>query len=65
MTDSINSLIMFVSLAVLINAVIWGLITKTISRNKGYKGGFWWGFWLNIIGVIVVACRPNNNNNNN
>ncbi|MDE6798004.1 MAG: hypothetical protein K2J36_08360 [Ruminococcus sp.] len=56
---------MFVSLAVLINAVIWGFITKTISRNKGYKGGFWWGFWLNIIGVIVVACRPNNNNNNN
>ncbi|MDE6035743.1 MAG: hypothetical protein K2G36_07535 [Ruminococcus sp.] len=62
MTDSINSILLFASFAVIFSAVIWGFVTRTISKNKGYKGGFWWGFWLNIIGVIVVACRPNNNN---
>ena len=47
----------------LISAVIFGLITKYINESKGYKGGFAWGFWLSIIGIIVVACKPDNRNN--
>ena len=39
---------------------IFGFVTKTINENKGYEGGFWWGFWLGILGVIVVACKPDN-----
>lgn len=39
---------------------IWGAITWKINDYKGYaSGGFWWGFFLNLIGVIVVACKPN------
>lgn len=37
----------------------WGFVTKTINKNKGYEGGFWWGFCLGIIGVIIVACKAN------
>ncbi|MDE6678156.1 MAG: hypothetical protein K2K02_03850 [Ruminococcus sp.] len=48
------------ALGVIINASIWGLITRAISKSKGYKGGFAWGFWLGIIGLIVVACKPDN-----
>lgn len=44
----------------LITCIILGLITKYISKSKGYKGGFAWGFFLNIIGIIVVACKPDN-----
>jgi len=36
---------------------IFGAITKHINENKGYDGGFAWGFWLGWIGVIVVACK--------
>lgn len=36
---------------------IFGAITKAINENKGYYGGFAWGFWLGWIGIIVVACR--------
>lgn len=36
---------------------IFGAITKTINGNKGYDGGFAWGFWLGVIGIIVVSCR--------
>ena len=36
---------------------IFGAITKSINENKGYDGGFAWGFWLGWIGIIVVACR--------
>lgn len=32
-----------------------------MNRKKGYKNGFAWGFWLNIIGIIVIAIRPFNN----
>lgn len=43
--------------------VILGLVTKHINESKGYSGGFAWGFWLNLIGVIVVACKPDNRTN--
>lgn len=39
---------------------IFGAISKHINESKGYYGGFAWGFWLGIIGIIVVACRPEN-----
>ncbi len=44
----------------LIACIIFGCITKYINESKGYNGGFAWGFWLNIIGIIVVACKPDN-----
>lgn len=39
----------------LISAIFWGIICWLIGRQKGISG-FWWGFFLGIIGVIVVAC---------
>jgi hypothetical protein len=27
-------------------------------KNRGGKGGFWWGFFLGVIGIIVEAVRP-------
>ena len=38
--------------------IVFGLICRAISNSRGMKGGFWWGFLLGIIGVIVVAVRP-------
>lgn len=43
---------------------IFGAISKHINESKGYYGGFAWGFWLGIIGIIVVAVKPNINVNN-
>ena len=44
----------------IIISLIFGFITKYMNESKGYEGGFWWGFFLDIIGVIVVACKPQN-----
>lgn len=41
---------------------IFGSITRSMNRDKGYDGGFAWGFFLGIIGIIVVAVRPFNEN---
>lgn len=46
-------------IGIIIVSVICGFICKGISSNRGMEGGFWWGFWLWIIGIIVVAVRPN------
>ena len=43
-----------------IHGLIFGCITKYINENKGYDGGFAWGFWLGVIGIIVVACKSDN-----
>ncbi len=40
---------------------IFGAITKHINESKGYDGGFAWGFWLGLIGIIVVALKADNN----
>lgn len=48
----------FYLLAVLINSCIFGAITYSINQSKGRDGGFWWGFFLGGIGIVVVAVRP-------
>lgn len=42
----------------LVQGLIFGFITRAIADSKGYDGGFWWGFFLGLIGLIVVAVRP-------
>ena len=42
----------------MIVAVIFGFVTKAINNSRGREGGFWWGFFLGIIGIIIVAVRP-------
>lgn len=44
----------------LVVSCIFGAITKSINESKGYDGGFAWGFWLGMIGIIVVACKQPN-----
>lgn len=54
---------MLLALSIIINLVVacvFGVVTKLINENKGYYGGFAWGFWLGWIGIIVVACKPTN-----
>ena len=36
---------------------IFGVATKKINESKGYYGGFAWGFWLGIIGLLIVLLR--------
>ena len=46
--------------------IIWGLATQSIGKSKGHQNCFWWGFFLGLIGLIVVVClNPKTNNQNN
>lgn len=40
---------------ILIWAVIWGVICQAVGSSKNING-FWWGFCLGFIGLIVVLC---------
>lgn len=44
-------------IATIVVGTICGFVTKSINESKGYYGGFAWGFFLGVIGIIVVACR--------
>lgn len=57
--DGVALLSTFVLLAIiLIINIILGCQTKKMNAAKGIPGGFWWGFFLGVAGVIVVALRP-------
>ena len=44
-------------------AIMFGCIARKICNDKGYQNeGFWWGFFLGVIGLIVVACKSENPN---
>lgn len=50
-----------VVLLYLMQGIIFGAITRYVAESKGYDGGFWWGFFLGMIGLLVVGFRPNMN----
>ena len=35
-----------------------GVLSWVINNAKGRDGGFWWGFFLAWIGILVVLLRP-------
>lgn len=37
---------------------LFGWLSLRIAQGRGYETGFAWGFWLGLIGLIVVARRP-------
>ncbi len=41
-----------------IMGVVFGFICRYVAKSKGYEGGFAWGFFLGIIGLLVVGFRP-------
>ena len=56
----IDKMIMIVG-AIIALSFMFGSITNEMNKEKGYESGSAWGFFLWIIGIIVVACRPNKN----
>ena len=49
----------------LIVGLVCGFVSKSINENRGGEGGFWWGFLLGVIGIVVVAVRPMEGNTTN
>ena len=39
----------------LIAGIIWGVISNYVGKSKNING-FWWGFFLGFIGLIIVIC---------
>lgn len=38
--------------------VIWGILTMKLAHHKGYRGYFWTGFFLGMVGLIYVVGLP-------
>lgn len=44
-------------LFIIILGLIWGALTNYMGNKKNIDNCFWWGFFLGLIGVIVVAAK--------
>ena len=51
--------LLYLFILTIVHAIL-GTVTYCLNVDKGYKGGFMWGFFLGVIGIIVVGCRPYN-----
>lgn len=47
-----------VLIILVIKCTVMGIVTKEINEDRGFCGGFAWGCWLGVAGIIIVACRP-------
>ena len=47
-----------VVLLLLLGAIIMGVLTHKLAGKKGWRGYFWTGFFLGIIGLIYVVGLP-------
>lgn len=58
----IEELLPFYVVGILIWCLIWGFVCNRVVASKGYDDednkGFWWGFFLGLIGLIVCAVKP-------
>ena len=46
----------------IIESILFGTISCIVATNKGRSGGwFWLGFFLGLIGLVIVACLENFN----
>lgn len=45
-------------LILLLGAIIMGILTHKLAGKKGWRGYFWTGFFLGIIGLIYVVGLP-------
>lgn len=56
MMEIVISLVIYV-----VQGLIFGFAAQHIAESKGYSTGFAWGFWLGLIGLVVVLAKPNIN----
>jgi hypothetical protein len=45
-------------LGLVLVAIIWGILTTKLAHHKGYRGYFWTGFFLWMVGLIYVVGLP-------
>lgn len=51
--------VVFIYVAIiLIHFIIMGVLCKKLAKKKGYRGYFWTGFFLSVIGLIYVVGLP-------
>ena len=55
----------FIGLIVfVVRGCIWGAISRSVMEGKGYSDAsswFWWGFFFDIIAVIIALTKPDLN----
>lgn len=43
-----------------IQGCTFGIATHYVGKSRGHQNCFWWGFFLGLIGLIVVLCLNDN-----
>ena len=56
--ESIIVLYIFIGIGALVIELMLAGKFESIANEKGYSGFFWWCFFLNIVGYLMVVALP-------
>ena len=54
----IAPILVLIGVLMLIGPIVMGMLCKRLAYHKGYKGYFWMGFFLGILGFAYVFALP-------
>ena len=53
---------LFAIILYLLHAALFGYAARRVTEYRNQPDGFWWGFWLGGIGLLVVIFRNDGQN---
>lgn len=54
------AVVLMAILVFVLQGCVWGFATNSVGKSRGHQNCFWWGFFLGLIGLIVVICLKDN-----
>ena len=51
-----------IGIGILFYSIVLGFVVQSVNEDKGYTGGYLWGFFLHLLGLAVILAKQDSPN---